>query len=111
MVKMETIGSRLKRLRSQYNFTQEDIAKYLDYNQGQIARIENDTRKLKDPALKKLCDLYNCSENYILHGQDEYKKNNYVFRSNIHNKDLNGLAKMNRILRDIEYLNDITQKL
>ena len=84
---METIGSRLKRLRSQYNFTQED------------------------PALKKLCDLYNCSENYILHGQDEYKKNNYVFRSNIHNKDLNGLAKMNRILRDIEYLNDITQKL
>ena len=50
---METIGSRLKRLRSHYNFTQEDIAKYLDYNQGQIARIENDTRKQKDQALKK----------------------------------------------------------
>ncbi len=108
---MESVGSRLKDLRKEYNFTQADIAKYLDYNQGQIARIEKDTRKLKKPALEKLCNLYNCSEDYILYGNEEYKKNNYVFRSNIHNKDLKGLAKMNKILKDVEYLSEITKDL
>ena len=53
---MESVGSRLKNLRKQYNFTQADIGKYLDYNQGQIARIENDSRKLQKSALKKLCN-------------------------------------------------------
>lgn len=108
---MESVGSRLKNLRKQYNFTQEDIGKYLDYNQGQIARIEKDSRKLQKSALKKLCNLYNCSEDYILYGNEEYKINNYVFRSDIHNKDLNGLVKMNKILKDIEYLNEITKDL
>lgn len=104
----ESIGDRLKKLRKNYNFTQSQIAEYLDFNQGQIAKLENNQRNLTVSSLEKLCELYNCSEEYILEGDTEYYKPDFAFRSEVKDLDLNTLAKMNRIIGDIEFLSDIT---
>ena len=36
----ETVGERLKRIRLEHNFTQKQIADYLGFKQGQIAKLE-----------------------------------------------------------------------
>lgn len=63
-----TIGSRLKKLRETNNFTQDLVAEYLNYTTEGYIMLENDKLILTVDVLAELCELYNCSEAYILHG-------------------------------------------
>lgn len=101
------IGYRLKKLRNEHNFTQKQIADYLGFKQTQIAKLENNDRTLKSSSLNKLCELYNCSPEYILEGIGDYSKEEYKFRSRKNNLDLNTLSDMNRIIRNLKHLNDL----
>ena len=107
----ETIGERLKFLRKQHHFTQKQIADYLEFQQGQIAKLENNQRRLKVSSLEKLCELYNCEEEYILQGIEENSNHNIAFRSNVKDLNLNTIANMNKIIKNIEFLADITADL
>lgn len=107
----ETIGDRLKFLRKQHHFTQKQIADYLEFQQGQIAKLENNQRKLKVSSLEKLCELYNCEEDYILEGIEDNSTHNIAFRSNVKDLNLNTIASMNKIIKNIEFLADITKDL
>ena len=102
---VETIGDRLKKLRKTHNFTQEQVAKYLGFEQTQIAELESDDRKLKSSSLNKLCELYYCPKEYILTGIGEYSKDEFEFRPS-KDLDLKTLANMNRIIRNLKELND-----
>ena len=99
----ETVGQRLKELRELHKFTQNQLADYLGFKQPQITKLENDNRTLKSSSLNKLCELYNCSPEYILEGIGEYSKEEYKFRST-KSLDLNTLADMNRIIRNLKEL-------
>ena len=101
------VGQRLKELRKNHNFTQKQIADYLGFKQTQIAKLENNTRTLKSSSLNKLCELYNCTSEYILTGIGEYSKEEYKFRGS-KDLDLNTLANMNRIIRNIRELTELT---
>lgn len=107
----ETIGERLKILRKQHHFTQKQIADYLDFQQGQIAKLENNQRKLKVSSLEKLCQLYNCEEDYIISGAEDNSMHHIAFRSNVKDLNLNTIASMNKIIKNIEFLADITKDL
>ena len=107
----ETIGERLKFLRKQHHFTQKQIADYLEFQQGQIAKIENNQRRLKVSSLEKLCELYNCEEDYILQGIEDNSNHTIAFRSNVKDLNLNTIANMNKIIKNIEFLADITADL
>lgn len=104
-----SIGERLKKLRQDYGFTQKQVADYLGFKQSQIAKLENNERKLKSYSLNKLCELYNCSYEYILKGEGEYSKSEFAFRSNNKNLDLETLAGMNRIIQNLNHLSKITR--
>lgn len=106
----ETIGDRLKLLRKKHNFTQNQIAEYLDFKQGQIAKLENNQRKLRLSSLEKLCELYNTTEEYIINGDPNYSKENFAFRSNVKNLNLDTIAKMNNIIKNVEFLSKITDE-
>ena len=106
----ETIVNRLKRLRKENNFTQKQIAEYLGFNQGQIAKLENNERKLKGSSIIKLSNLYRCSPEYITLGKGEYSKNNMSYRSDDKNLSLNDIAEMNRIINNLEFLSKITSE-
>lgn len=106
----ETVGERLKRIRLEHNFTQKQIADYLGFKQGQIAKLESNERTLKSDSLIKLSNLYRCSPEYIILGIGEYSKTNLAFRSNEKNLSLEDIAEMNRIIDNLEFLSRITNE-
>ena len=106
----ETVGKRLKRIRLEHNFTQKQIADYLGFKQGQIAKLESNERTLKSDSLIKLSNLYRCSPEYIILGIGEYSKTNLAFRSNEKNLSLDDIAEMNRIIDNLEFLSRITNE-
>ena len=106
----ETVGERLKRIRLEHNFTQKQIADYLGFKQGQIAKLESNERTLKSDSIIKLSNLYRCSPEYIILGIGEYSKTNLAFRSNEKNLSLDDIAEMNRIIDNLEFLSRITNE-
>ncbi len=102
----DNVGERLRNLRKMHNFTQKQVADYLGFKQTQIAKLENNDRTLKSSSLNKLCELYNCTPEYILKGIGEYSKEEYKFRSS-KNLDLNTLSDMNRIIRNLKELTEL----
>ena len=103
----ETVGDRLKKLRKENNFTQKQVADYLGFKQTQIAKLESNDRTLKLSSLNKLCELYNCDEEYILEGIGQYSKQQLKYRSDKNNLDLNTLADMNRIIQNLKQLHKL----
>lgn len=103
---METIGDRLKKLRNNYKFTQKQVGDYLGFDQSYIAKLENNKRKLQSDTLDDLCKLYNCSEKYILEGNLNNVNVNYNFRTNLRSLDLNTVASMNTIVRNMTFLTE-----
>lgn len=102
-----TVGERIKKLRNENNFTQKQIADYLGFKQTQIAKLESNDRTLKSSSLNKLCELYGCTPEYILEGIGEYSIEKFKFRSKKNNLDLNTLADMNRIIKNLKHLNEL----
>jgi transcriptional regulator with XRE-family HTH domain len=100
---MQSSGNKLKSLRIKYNFTQKEIAAYLNTSQSYIAKIENNKIQLKDDILVKLSLLYNLDKKYLLGEETELK---YNFRSNVQNLNLNSVVEMNKIIKNIEYLEE-----
>lgn len=65
-----TIGSRLRKLREKNNLTQEIVAEYINYTTEGYIKLEEGKEILRVDVLLELCKLYNCSEAYILHGEE-----------------------------------------
>lgn len=65
-----TIGNRLKKLRENNNFSQEFVAEYINYTTEGYIKLEQDKEILRVDVLIELCKLYNCSETYILRGEE-----------------------------------------
>ncbi len=59
------VGKKLKMLRAEYDFTQEDIAKKLGITQQTYSKYEqNGNLSAKD--IKKICEIYGISSDYLL---------------------------------------------
>lgn len=57
---------RLKDLREDNDWTQEEVANYLKLKREQYRRYENGINEIKVSFLIKVCKLYNVSADYIL---------------------------------------------
>ena len=108
--KMEanTKNIRLKQLRKESKITQEQLAKYLDVDQTMITKLENGTRSLNVLLIEKICNLFGCSDTYLLGADDAYIPLNFAFRSNgIQTEDLESIAVINKIAMNIRYMNEM----
>ncbi|MEE0942218.1 MAG: helix-turn-helix transcriptional regulator [Methanobrevibacter sp.] len=109
---MEDRGERLRRLRTEKGLTSHDLSKYLEISQEDVENLENNEGKLNLTILTKLSDLYCCSERYLLCMSDEYEPMAYAFRSDNHTvDDLNAIAKINQIYKNMEFLLKKEQEL
>ena len=63
---MDNYYPRLKDLREDHDFSQQQIADYLDMKQPQYSRYERGLRDLPTDVLIRLAKLYNTSTDYIL---------------------------------------------
>ena len=103
-----TKNLRLKQLRKESKITQEQLAKYLNVDQSMITKLENGTRSLNVSMIEKICNLFGCSDAYLMGEDDAYIPLNFAFRSNgIQTEDLEGIAVINRIAMNIRYMNEM----
>ena len=99
---------RLKQLRKESKITQEQLAQYLNVDQSMITKLENGTRSLNATLIEKLCNLFGCSEGYLMGKDEVYIPLNFAFRSNgIQAEDLEGIAAVNKIAMNIRYMNEM----
>lgn len=99
---------RLKQLRKESKITQEQLADYLGVDQSMVTKIENGTRSLNVSLIEKICNLFGCSEAYLLGEDDTYIPLNFSFRSNgIQTEDLESIAAVNKIVMNLRYMNEL----
>ena len=58
--------NRIKLLREEFNYTQQDLANKLQSSKSVIGLYESETRKPSLEILVKLSEIFNCSIDYIL---------------------------------------------
>lgn len=64
---MPNIKDRIKELRKKYNYTQETLANALGLNaKSSIANYESGANSPSDDIKKKMCELFNCSMDYLM---------------------------------------------
>lgn len=68
---MDTIGARLKKLRTDRELTQEDVAKHLGIARATLASWETDRREPDGETLRQLADFFNVSLDFLLCRTDD----------------------------------------
>lgn len=63
---MKNMLNKLRGLREDSDLTQQQVAEYLGTSQTMYARYERGANELPLRHLKKLCELYNVSSDYLL---------------------------------------------
>lgn len=67
------IGNRVKILREELNLKQDDLAKKLGVSPSAIGMYERDLREANDEIKLKMCDLFECSMDYLT-GKSDIRK-------------------------------------
>ena len=100
---MTTVGAILKKLREDNGYSQRQIAEYLEIDQSNLSKIENNKRKLNWSLSEKILSLYNCTPEYLLGKTDSYEKRKIAFKSG-KDMDLNVISRMNILAKDLSIL-------
>ncbi len=66
---MNTLGSRIKKMREEKNISQEKMALELDLTQSNYGRLEKDDRRLTVPKVLKISEVLNVSVSYLFNEQ------------------------------------------
>ncbi len=105
---MAEMHKRLKELRKESNISQEQLAKYLNVDQSMVTKLENGTRKFNVSLIEKICNLFGCTEEYLLGESEDYIPLNFAFRSSgINEDDLESIAVINKIAMNLRYMNEL----
>lgn len=100
--------NRIKILREEFNFTQQDLANKLECSKSVIGLYESETRKPSMEILLKLSEIFDCSIDYILGKSDirnpEELKN--IPHANSGGVDITGLDKddLKELQAQIDYM-------
>ena len=61
-----TFGDKLSKLRREQNYTQEQLADILGVSRQSVSKWESDAAYPETDKLVKMCELFNCSSDYLL---------------------------------------------
>lgn len=107
-MEQNVINVRLKNLRKNSKLTQSQMAEYLEIDQSMVTKLENGSRVLNVTIIERICNLFGCSEEYLLGQSDAYIPLTFAFRSNgIQSDDLQSIADVNKIAMNISYMNEM----
>ncbi len=70
-----TFGEKIKKLRTDANLTQKDLAEKLNVSFQTVSKYENDTNEPDLQTIKKLAQLFNCSIDYLFSDKVEDETN------------------------------------
>ena len=69
-----TLISRIINLRESKDWSQAELGRRLGVDKSVMNKIENGTRKVSTDELAKLSKIFNVSSDYLLNGDDGYKR-------------------------------------
>lgn len=111
MTNNEKFDQKIKLLRKESKLTQEQMASYLNVDQSLVTKLENGTRNLNVDLMEKICNLFGCTEEYLLGESDEYIPLNFAFRSNnIQAEDLQSIAMINKIAMNLRFMDEMLKE-
>lgn len=89
---MESLGKRIKQLRTLKNITQPQLAQAVGVSNGIISIWENDINEPKASYIKRLAIFFDVTSDYLLGLEDETGEkvyNNYgiSYNNSVHNGD------------------------
>ncbi|MGE7621738.1 helix-turn-helix domain-containing protein [Viridibacillus sp. NPDC096237] len=87
---MESLGSRIKKLREQQNISQKDFAKKLNVSNVVLSRYESDERKPDYETLQLIADYFEVTTDYLL-GRSEIKNSRMFESAGITNEEYKSL--------------------
>lgn len=67
---MATFSERLRELRTQYDYSQQDLADKMGATKQMISQYERGVRKPDLDTLTALCDVFNVSSDYLMGKSD-----------------------------------------
>lgn len=70
---VNNMNNNLKKIRIEKNLKQKELAKLLNLDHSQISKIETGKSDLTGKIIKKICQLFNVSADYLL-GLNEKNK-------------------------------------
>lgn len=68
-----TFGDKLAKMRREQNYTQEQFADLLNVSRQSVSKWESDLAYPETDKLVKICQMFNCSSDYLLLDVDEVK--------------------------------------
>ena len=108
MTDISIISKTIKRLREESNFTQGQIAQYLNMDQSLFSRIESGSRNISVDNLEKLGDLFGVRIEDFSKEQLDSPKLNISFRSSsLTSEDLSTIAKINKIAMNLNMMHEL----
>ena len=110
----EIIGRNLCKLRNANNFTQEQVAEFLDINRSTYSNYELGTREMPFDLLERAADLLGCDLIVLLEEKEEVVDEMMLcsFRiDNLSANDLEQIAAFKRIVKNYMKMNQLEQEL
>ena len=106
--------NRIKQLREELGYTQQDLANRLESSKSVIGLYENESRKPSLEILIKLSEIFNCSIDYILGKSDirnieELKKVPFANAGGLDTSDLDE-EDLLELQRQIDYIKKMKGK-
>lgn len=106
--------NRIKILREEFGYTQQELADKLDGAKSTIAMYENETRKPSLEVLIKLSEIFNCSIDYILcksdvRNHEEIKNVQFANAGGLDTTDLDE-DDLEELQRQIDYIKKMKGK-
>lgn len=102
---MNNLGEKLKKLRIQNNYTQEEISKVLDVKREMISYFENEERQISSTNLETLLRFYGLTKKEFL-SNDEIEANIQVAyrKEDISVEEFEEIAWLNNFVANLSEL-------
>ena len=108
MIDKNLLGQKIKELRSESNYTQQNIADFLGVDQSFISKVEKNERVLTSDMLEKLAVLFGVKDFIV--GTD-VRPLTYAFRANdITAEDMKTICAINKIVLNSTFLETLLDK-
>ena len=100
------MNKRFKEIRETNNFTQSQLANFLEVDQSYISKFEKGERNIGVDILEKACDLFGCSLTCFQNEDEVYKPLSTAFRSNdFKAEDLDAISAVHKIALNLRFIN------
>ena len=108
------IGNRIKKLREELGLKQDELAKKIGISPSAVGMYERDLREANDEIKLKMCDLFNCSMDFLtgkseIRNPEELKK---IPFANAGGLNVNGLDEEDllELQKQIDYIKKLKEK-